>query len=121
MVLKKVQQREIVEVPFTFPDGETLVHPALVVSCDELQNIEDGMFYAVLISSKNHNPELTIPIQNEWLSKPLSKKSFFVTHLVDRFHTVDVINKYNCFLRQPYFDEVVDKIISNVIDGDFSN
>ena len=119
MVLK-VQQREIIEVPFSFPDGEILVHPALVISCNELQDVEEGMFYAVLISSKNHNPELTVPIQNEWLSKPLSKKSFFVTHLIDRFNTKEVINRYNCFLRQPYFDDVVDRVISNIIDGEFT-
>ena len=29
------------------------------------------VFYAVLISSKNLNPEFTIEIQNDWLSKPL--------------------------------------------------
>lgn len=25
----------------------------------------------------------------------------------------------NCFLRQPYFDQVVDKIIANIVDGDW--
>ena len=66
MAVAKVHQREIVEVPFTLPDGQILPHPALVISCDELQNIEPGLFYAVLISTKNHYPELTIPIQKEW-------------------------------------------------------
>ena len=37
----KVRQREIVEVPFTMPDGRVLVHPGLVVSSDELQEVED--------------------------------------------------------------------------------
>ena len=65
MAVAQVHQREIVEVPFTLPDGQILPHPALVLSCDDLQNVEPGMFYAVLISSKNHYPQLTIPIQND--------------------------------------------------------
>lgn len=65
MAVTRVEQREIEEVPFVMPDGQVLPHPALVISRDELQEDEDGMFYAVLISSKNHIPEYTIPIQNE--------------------------------------------------------
>ena len=117
MAVAQVHQREIVEVPFTLPDGQILPHPALVVSCDELQNVEPGMFYAVLISTKNHHPELTIPIQGEWLSSPLPQRSYFETHIVCPFNTADVFTHRNCFLRQPYFDEVVDRIIETIVDG----
>ena len=78
MALNKVYQREIVGVPFVLPDGNVLPHPALVVSCDDLQVVEPGLFYAVLVSSKNIIPELTIPIQSEWLYSPLPKASYFV-------------------------------------------
>lgn len=119
MAVAQVHQREIVEIPFSLPNGEILPHPAHVISCDDLQNVEPGMFYAVLISTKNHHPELTIPIQSEWLSSPLSQQSYFVTHIVSQFNCDDVINRYNCFLRQPYFDQVIDRIIGTIIDGDF--
>ena len=117
MAVARVHQREIVEVPFTLPDGQILPHPALVISCDELQDIEPGLFYAVLISTKNHFPELTIPIKNEWLSSPLSQESYFITHIVNPFNVDDVFAHRNCFLRQPFFDDVVDHIIANIIDG----
>ena len=119
MTVAQVHQREIVEVPFSLPDGDILPHPALVISCDDLQNVEPGFFYAVLISTKNHHPELTIPIQSELLSSPLSQQSYFVTHIVGQFNCDDVINRHNCFMRQPYFDQVIDKIIGTIIDGDF--
>ncbi len=119
MAVAQVYQREIVEVPFTLPDGKVLPHPALVISCDELQNVEPGMFYAVLISTKNHHPALTIPIQSEWLSSPLSSQSYFVTHIVSVFNVDDVFSHRNCFLRQPYFDQVVDKVIATIVDGDW--
>lgn len=117
MAVSMVRQREIVEVPFVMPEGVTLPHPALVISCDDLQNVEPGMFYAVLISSKNHLPEITIPIENEWLSVPLSKKSYFVTHLVGMYNVDDVIKRSNCFLKLPYFDRVVNRIQEVIIDG----
>ena len=98
MAVAQVHQREIVEVPFTLPDGQVLPHPALVLSCDDLQNVEPGMFYAVLISSKNHYPQLTIPIQNEWLSTPLTKASYFVTHIVSMFNVEDVIAHHNIII-----------------------
>ncbi len=34
------------------------------------------------------------------------------------FNVEDVIAHYNCFKRQPFFDNVVDRIIANVIDGE---
>ena len=122
MAVAQVHQREIVEVPFTLPDGQILPHPALVLSCDDLQNVEPGMFYAVLISSKNHYPQLTIPIQSEWLSTPLTKASYFVTHIVRMFYVEyveDVIAHHNCVLRQPFFDNMVDRISANIVNGDW--
>ena len=35
MAVARVEQREIVEVPFVMPDGQVLPHPALVLSRDE--------------------------------------------------------------------------------------
>lgn len=115
MAVTKVHQREIVEVPFDMPDGRILPHMALVLSCDEIQDYEEGMFYAVLISSKNHHPELTIPISNNWLNKPLSKESYFITHIINSFNIEEVMNRYNNYIKKPAFDYVVDRIIENVI------
>ena len=42
MAITNVEQREIVEIPFTMPDGSILPHPALVISRNELQVDESG-------------------------------------------------------------------------------
>lgn len=120
MAVTKVFQREIVEVPFDMPDGRILPHMALVISCDELQEYEDGLFYAVLISSKNHFPELTLPIQNEWLNKPLSKKSYFITHIVKDFNVDDVMARYNNYIKHDYFDGILKTIVKNITQCDLS-
>ncbi|MGN0257565.1 MAG: type II toxin-antitoxin system PemK/MazF family toxin [Bacteroides sp.] len=110
----RVRQREIVEVSFTLPDGTALIHPALVVSSNELQEVEDGMIYVLLISSKNHHPEYTIKIENEWLSKPMSKQSYFITHIMGMYNVDEVISKKNCFIKEVYFDHIIDKIIASI-------
>lgn len=110
----KVRQREIVEVAFTMPDGTVLVHPALVVSSDELQEVEDGLIYVLLISSKNHHPEYTIKIENEWLSKPMSKQSYFITHIMGMYNVDEIRGQRNCFIKEQYFDMVIDKIIDSI-------
>lgn len=69
MAVKKVHYGEIVEVTFKFPAEGYKVHPALVVSGQDLQEDEDGMFYAVLISSKNHSPKYTLELKDEWLTR----------------------------------------------------
>ena len=104
MAVNKVSQREIIEVPYQLPDGSIKPHMALVLSTEKLQLAEDGMFYAVLISSKNLNPEFTMEIQSEWLSKPLTKQSYFVTHIVTYYRTDEVIQSFNNFVKAQYFD-----------------
>lgn len=104
------------EVSYQFPDGTIKPHMALVVSGKDLQLDEDGMFYAVLISSKNYNPQYTIEIKPEWLNKPLSKKSFFVTHIMTFYQEKDIIQRFNNFVKAPYFDKIIDKVIKSVFD-----
>ena len=45
MAVTRVNQGEIVEVPFELPDGSILPHPAQVISNEYLQDYEDGLFY----------------------------------------------------------------------------
>lgn len=116
MAVSRVYQREIVEVPYHLPDGKIKPHMALVLSTQKLQEAEDGMFYAVLISSKNLNPEFTLQIKNEWLSKPLSKQSFFVTHIVSYYRTDEVIQSFNNFVKADYFDAIMNKVILSMFD-----
>jgi hypothetical protein len=67
----KYHQRNIVEVSFLFPDGTFKPHPAIIVSNDQLQEDEDGMFYLVLITSNDWlNPQYSYPLNplNRWLT-----------------------------------------------------
>lgn len=116
MAIKRVSQREIVEVFYKTPEGIIKEHPALVLSTERLSNAEDGMFYAVLISTKNYLPEYTMRIENDWLYKPIAKQSYFVTHIVTFFKLKDVIRSNNNFVRQVYFNRILSKVIDSLFD-----
>lgn len=116
MAVSRVDQRQIVEVFYRFHDGEVLRHPALVVSSNDLQDIEEGMFYAILISSKNIHPEYTIEIDPDDLigSSQLTKKSYYVTHIMSFFSYENVIFKYNLFVKKERFNFIVEEVINNI-------
>ena len=116
MAVSIVRPGEIVEVPFLLPGGEFKAHPALVVSPTRLQDDEDGLFYAVLISTKNHNPQYTIELKNEWLNKPMLRQSYFVTHIMSSFKTADVYSSHNVFVKSEYFDRILEKTFLSIFD-----
>ena len=104
----KYRQRDIVEINFMFPDGTSKPHPALIVSNDELQEIE-GFIYLCMISSKDYNPEYSYALTDEMVSVPMKKQSYVKCQLLVGDVERDVIRKISS-LQQPYFDEVVQKI-----------
>lgn len=116
MAVEHVSQREIVEVFYRTPEGDVKEHPALVLSTDRLSDNEDGMFYAVLISTKNHHPEYTLKIEDEWLNHPLGRESYFVTHIVTFFKLKEVIQSKRTFVKGEFFYKVLEKVIDSMFD-----
>ena len=111
----KYHQRDIVEVNFLFPDGTFKAHPAIIVSNDQLQEDEDGMFYLVLITSNDWlNPQYSYPLKDEMVngfsfSKPSLVKCQIISGNIER----DVVRRLGS-IKQKYFDEIVDKIVESI-------
>ena len=112
----KYHQRDIVEVNFLFPDGTFKPHPAIIVSNDQLQVDEDGMFYLVLITSNDWlNPQYSYPLSDEMVvgfsfSKPSLVKCQIITGNIER----DVVRRLGT-IKAPYFNEIVDKIVESTL------
>lgn len=104
----KYEQRDIVEINFVFPDGTSKPHPALIISNNELQEVE-GFIYLCMISSKNYNPEYSYPISDYMLTVPMAKQSYVKCQILVGDIERDVIRKISR-MKQPFFDEVIDKI-----------
>lgn len=108
----KYTQSDIVEVNFLFPDGTFKPHPAIIVSNDELQE-DEGFIYLCLISSKDYNSKYCYPLEDNMLTFPMRKKSYVKCQILTANVERDVIRKIGQ-LKQPFFDEVIDKIISSI-------
>lgn len=111
----KYHQKDIVEVNFLLPDGTFKPHPAIIVSNDELQEDEDGMFYLVLITSNDWlNPQYSYPLTGEMIeghtfTKPSLVKCQILTGNIER----DVTRRLGS-IKEKYFNEIVDKIIASI-------
>lgn len=112
-----VTQGEIIEVDFRFPNDKLIKHPALVVS-PVVHDALGDFIYAILVSSKNINPQYTIEITPDMLTKSFSKQSYFVTHILDKFPESIISRQDSIFIKPEYFDIVLEKVIKNIFGLD---
>ncbi len=108
----KIQQRDIVELNFELPDGNIKVHPALVISNQNVLESED-IFYALMISTKSFNDEFTFELSNEMLTKPLWKKSFVKCQLIQSYSTDEVISKISS-VKADVFEKIKKRLFETV-------
>lgn len=108
----KYEQRDVVEINFVFPNGKSKPHPAIIVSNNELQASE-GFVYLCMISSKSYHDEYCYPLEDKMLTVPTRKKSYVKCQLLVGDVERDIIQKLSR-VRQPYFDEIVERIKKSI-------
>jgi PemK-like, MazF-like toxin of type II toxin-antitoxin system len=108
----KVQKRDIVELNYELPNGKFKVHPALIISNENVLETED-IFYAVMISSNPMNDDFTFELDNAMLTKPLLKKSYVKCQILQSYTTEEVISKISS-VKQIYFDKILKQIFETV-------
>ncbi|MGZ3755191.1 MAG: hypothetical protein ACXVAY_05825 [Mucilaginibacter sp.] len=67
-----IKQRDIVEIAF-YTGNKPEPHPAVVISRDEIFEIE-GFFYADLLSTKKLFPEFTMEIKPSMVNSPRNQR-----------------------------------------------
>ena len=108
-------QGDIVEVNFLLPDGANKPHPAIIISNDELQEVE-GFFYLVLISSQDfdYSRQYSYPLTDLMIvGHTFIKKSYVKCHIISGYTERDVIRKLGS-IKERYFNEIVDKTIESI-------
>lgn len=108
----KVQKRDIIELNYELPNGKFKVHPALVISNENVLETED-IFYAVMISSNPINDDFTFELDNAMLTKPLLKKSYVKCQIIQSYTTKEIISKISS-VKQIYFDKILKQIFETV-------
>ena len=113
MGVSNVRQGEIVEVSVSLPNGENKVHMVLVVSGQDLI-VEESMFYGIMITSNPFHSSFKIEITPDMLTRPLTKQSYFATHLLGMYSLDEVIKSCRIAIKREYMDEVFNKSIDVV-------
>lgn len=108
----KVLQRDIVELNFELPNGKLKTHPALIISNNDVLEVE-GIFYALMISSKEYNDEFSFELENNMLTKALSKKSFVKCQLLQSYSPDEIITKISS-VKKEYFEQILNQLIKTV-------
>ena len=107
-------QRDIVEIDFPIPGECFKVHPALIVSNDELQ-VNEGFVYVALISSQDfaYSRQYAYPLSDKMLSFKLEKTSFVKCQILAVTVDTGILRRLGS-IKQPFFDEIVDKIVDSI-------
>lgn len=105
------QQRQIVEVEFRLPpDGDSLKHPAIILSNTTI-NEDEQAFVAIMMTSKNHDDEYSFVVDNAMVSKPFDNKEHreIRLHLIGHFLYDDIIKNTQGlrFLKEDQFKRLI--------------
>ncbi len=107
----KIEQQDIIITNF-YDGRHWKERPALVVSNNELQEIED-IVYLVMISTKDYNEQYCYKLTDDMYSGTLDKQSFVKCHLIEFDATAQIGRKIGK-MKQPYFDEIVEKVKTSI-------
>jgi mRNA interferase MazF len=113
------QRGEIISVPFPFTDlSETKLRPALIIS-NEIVNITHDVII-VMITSKQKDETISIPIENSDLLLPLPKNSFINCHKLVTIST-SLIQKKISTANPEFVNKITEKIQSLIWDFKFND
>ena len=107
----KVNQGDIVELPFVFEHG-TEPHPAIVISNNDI-NENENTFIAVMMSTVKTDDEYSFWTKDEMFTIKPRNKGQVRLHLVSMFSDRDVMGKYGTIIPK-YLEIIIDKICNDV-------
>ncbi len=107
-------QGEIVEVNFKLPEDEFKPHPVVVISNDEINEIEEA-FVGVMISSSTQYDNYSYLLESKMLTTPTRKPSQVRCHLISLIENREVIQRFSS-VKSRYVREIAQKILADVFD-----
>ncbi|MBR1521450.1 MAG: type II toxin-antitoxin system PemK/MazF family toxin [Bacteroidaceae bacterium] len=110
----KYHQRDVVEIDFPIQGEGYKVHPAIIVSNDELQ-MNEGFVYLVMISSKDfaYSRQYSYPLTDDMLTFKMEKPSFVKCQLVAADVESGLIRRLGS-IKEQFFNEIIDKVIESI-------
>lgn len=112
---------DIIEVYFDFPKVQSSKpHPAIIISNEEVYDIETGYICVIMTSSKNFIDKFTFEITDDMLERPNNKDySQARCHLVTFVYEQHLSNKNNA--KNTLKPNSVERLISFINQASFSD
>lgn len=108
-----VHQREVVEVNYLLPNGSFRPHPVIVISNNEIFEIEE-IFYGVMLSTKDSNSEFIFELTDNMMTKPSQRhRSFVKCYLIQAYSEREIIGRHGQ-IRKAAFEELKAQIIQSL-------
>lgn len=107
-----IEQGDIVLVNFPLPTGFKL-HPAVIVSNEEVYETEECYIGAMITSSKIHD-NFSFELTNDMLTKPLDKPCQVRCQLIALFNENEIDKKISK-LKKEHLSKLVRQISDNVL------
>ena len=105
------EQGDIVLVNFPLPDGFKL-HPAVIVSTDEVYETEE-CYIGIMITSSKIRDNFSFELSNEMLTKPLDQLSQIRCQLIALFNENEIEKKISRLKKEPLINLV--KHVNNAV------
>ncbi|GHT76907.1 hypothetical protein AGMMS50262_16500 [Bacteroidia bacterium] len=109
----KINQRDIINVDFLFPNGKTKNYYAIVVSNNELIEAE-GFVYLALITSKDYQSEYYFELSDDMiLNFKFPRKSYVKCHIL--MVTIDnILSQRVGSMKKAPFEQIRNRIIESI-------
>ena len=107
-------QRDIVEIDFPIPGEGYKVHPAVIVSNDDLL-VDEGFVYVALISSQDfaYSRHYAYPLRDEMLTFKMEKQSYVKCQILAVTIDTGILRRLGS-IKEKFFNEIVDKIVESI-------
>jgi mRNA-degrading endonuclease toxin of MazEF toxin-antitoxin module len=110
----KIYQGDILEVNVYLPDGGFKPHPAIVISNNNVNSIENSAI-VVMISSTSVNDEFSYHLSENMMTVIPKKKSQVRCQLINLITESDIISKHGK-IKSNYLHEIINQIIKVVFN-----
>lgn len=104
----KYSQSDVVVFEFPLPNGQSKLHPAVIISNRDVLDLE-GVYLCVMLSTKDTNPEFIFELQPKMLTYPSDKVSYAKCQLVTRVSPRIIINRLGS-VKPDYFQQLLSKL-----------
>lgn len=103
--------------PIPMPDGKTLRHPVLIISC-RAANCKESSYTAVMVTASQYRDNFTFVLEDTMFENPLAKNNCQLRLYILVAISESQIKSFANRMKIPHFRQVVKQIAEYVLSVD---